>query len=32
MIADEFNKCTVNQIVAQGLNMRKLRAKMVPEI
>jgi gamma-glutamyl phosphate reductase len=30
MIADEFNGCMINQIVTQGLNMRKVCAKMVP--
>jgi hypothetical protein len=32
IIADELNinECTVHQIVTQDLNMRKLRAKMVP--
>lgn len=30
MTANEFNECTVNQIVTQGLNMRKMLAKITP--
>jgi hypothetical protein len=31
MIAGELNGCTVHQIITQDLNMRKVRAKMVPK-
>jgi low affinity Fe/Cu permease len=32
MIADKPNECRVHKIVAQNLNMRKVRAKMDSEI